>query len=70
MADLEKHFDAGARVDAEVLAKAGLIRKPLEPLKILGTGELTKAMTVAAHRFSASAAEKIAKAGGAVERVS
>lgn len=69
VADLEKHFEAGARVDGEALTQVGLIRRADQPLKILGSGGLTKKLTVAAHKFSASAAEKIAKAGGSVERL-
>ena len=61
-------FDDGARVDAAVLAKAGIIGDPKADVKILGNGELTKKLTVVAAKFSASAAEKITKAGGAVEQ--
>jgi len=56
-------------VDAEALASAGLISDAAKLVKILGAGELTKKLTVVAHQFSASAAEKIAKAGGAAERL-
>jgi len=68
MCDLEQ-FEAGARVDAATLFKAGVIGKPQEPLKILGTGTLSKKLTVVANKFSATAAKKIAEAGGAVESV-
>lgn len=66
--DLEA-FDADSRVDAAVLLKAGLISDLAKPVKILGCGELSKKLTVAATQFSASAAEKIAKAGGSAEKV-
>ena len=66
--DLER-FDGGARVDASVLEQAGLVRDRAEPVKVLGDGELTKKLTVAAAKFSASAAEKIVKVGGTVEKV-
>ena len=66
--DLER-FDAESRIDAAVLLKAGLINDLGEPVKVLGKGELTKKLTVAVTQFSASAAEKIAKAGGATEKV-
>ena len=69
VATLEARFEAGARVDAEALASAGLISDAAKLVKILGAGELTKKLTVVAHQFSASAAEKIAKAGGAAERL-
>ncbi len=53
-------------IDAAALAAAGLIRKNDLPLKVLGTGEVTRAFTVKAHKFSGSAREKIEKAGGKV----
>lgn len=56
----------GAEVDAEVLLKAGLINSGNEPLKVLGHGELTKALTIKADKFSASARSKIEAAGGKV----
>ena len=60
-------FDDGAVVDATALAEKGLIRSATESVKILGNGELTKKLTVNASAFSASAAEKIQKAGGTAE---
>jgi large subunit ribosomal protein L15 len=60
-------FDAGARVDPEVLKEKGIITKLLDGLKVLGGGEIDRALHVVAHRFSRSAAEKIQKAGGTVE---
>lgn len=65
--DLDKHFDAGATVDQEALKKAGLAKGPADGVRILGTGELSKALTVRAHHFSKSAAEKIAAKGGKAE---
>jgi len=53
-------------ITPEVLRKAGVIKAKL-PVKILGDGELTAALTVSAHKFSKSAQEKITKAGGKVE---
>ena len=67
VAALEK-FDDGSKVDAAALAAARLIDDARKPVKVLGSGELTKKLTVAASKFSASAAEKIAKAGGRVEQ--
>jgi large subunit ribosomal protein L15 len=55
-----------AAITPEVLRKAGVI-KAKHPVKILGDGELTIAITVHAHKFSKSALEKITKAGGKVE---
>ncbi len=54
-------------IDPERLVKEGLVKAMLSGIKILGDGELTKALVVKAHRFSKSAAEKIARAGGRVE---
>jgi large subunit ribosomal protein L15 len=63
--DLER-FDNGADVTPESLAEAGLIKNTRVDVKILGEGELTKKLSVTAHRFSATAREKIEQAGGSV----
>ena len=60
-------FDNGARVDLESMRKAGLANGPVKLIKILGDGELTKKLTVSAHKFSASAKQKIEAAGGTAE---
>jgi large subunit ribosomal protein L15 len=60
---LDKAFEAGAVVNHESLAAAGLITRPL-PIKILGDGELTKALTVEADKISKGALQKIQRAGG------
>ncbi len=57
-------FDAGAKVDEKSLRERGLLKGHVDRIKILGKGDLTKAVTVTAHSFSKSAQEKIAKAGG------
>ncbi len=57
-------FEAGAKVDERALRERGLIKGKADRIKILGKGDLTKAVTVTAHSFSKSAQEKIAKAGG------
>ncbi len=54
------------QVDSAVLKEKGLIRSAFQPVKILGEGELTKAVTVTANAFSASAREKIEASGGKV----
>ena len=64
--DLER-FEAGASVTPATLAEAGLVRTRDIPVKILGVGSLSKALTVSAHRFSKGAAEKIRAAGGSPE---
>jgi large subunit ribosomal protein L15 len=66
VSQLEQRFDGGAEVTPEALKAVGLIKKLNVDVKILGNGELTKALTVTAHRFSASARQKIEAAGGSV----
>ena len=66
---LEERFDAGAEVTPESLKAAGLISKVSVDVKVLGEGELTKKLSVTAHSFSRSAAEKIEAAGGTVNRL-
>jgi large subunit ribosomal protein L15 len=61
------NFDDGAVIDTEVLMKAGLIKKTLDGVKVLGNGELTKKLTVKANAFSAAAKQKIEAAGGKAE---
>jgi len=62
--DLGNLDAAVTKVDAEALAKAGLIRGGEKTVKVLGDGEITRALEVTAAKFSASAKEKIEKAGG------
>ena len=66
VADLDGMFDANEEVTPQVLKERGLVKQRYDELKILGDGELTKALKVSAHRFSKSAQEKIEKAGGSV----
>ena len=66
VSDLEK-FEAGSTVDTEALLKAGIISKTLDGVKVLGNGELTKAVNVKVAAYTASAKEKIEKAGGKAE---
>ena len=60
-------FAAGETVTPELLRATGLIRELRPGIKVLGDGEINIALTVRAHKFSKSAEEKIAKAGGKVE---
>jgi large subunit ribosomal protein L15 len=62
--DLDGLFEAGATITPEILKKKGVIKHRCDAIKILGDGELTKKLSITAHRFSASAKEKIEKAGG------
>lgn len=64
--DLET-FEAGSVVDPAMLIEAGFIKSVRDGVKVLGMGELTKNITVKAHKFSKSAAAKIEAAGGQVE---
>ena len=60
-------FENGSVVNLEALIEAGIIKKPFDGLKVLGSGELTKNLTVEAAIFSAQAKEKIEAAGGKTE---
>jgi large subunit ribosomal protein L15 len=62
--DLEARFDKGAEVTLDALKTAGLAKKADVPVKILAKGEITKPLTVHAHKFSASAKAAIEAAGG------
>ena len=64
---LERKFEDGAVVDAKALLEKGILSKCEYGVKILGNGEVTKKLTVRASAFSASAKEKIEKAGGTAE---
>lgn len=60
-------FKEGTVVNPAMLIEAGLVKKELDGVKVLGNGELTVALTVQAHKFSKSAKEAIEKAGGKAE---
>ena len=64
---LDAKFEAGDVVDGESLKAKGIIKKMDEPVKILGDGEITKALTIKVEKISASARRKIEAAGGKVE---
>ncbi len=66
VADLESKFNAGEEVTPESLRAKDLANYRYDVLKVLGNGEISKKMTVSAHRFSKSAREKIEKAGGTI----
>lgn len=66
--DLNRFVD-GTEVDMDVLVAAKIVRDPMDGLKVLGKGELTKKLTVKAAAFSATAKEKIEAAGGKAEEV-
>ena len=66
---LDKMFEAGATVDLETLRAKGIVPKLVDTVKILGEGELTKKLTVKAHRASETAKSKIQAAGGSFELI-
>lgn len=62
-----ERFEDGTTVDEKAIIEAGILKKPLDGIKILGNGELTKKLTVSVAAFSASAKQKIEAAGGKAE---
>ena len=64
---LAERFDAGTVITPELLRERGLIHSTRQPIKVLARGDVSKKLTVRAHKFSGKAAEKIAAAGGTVE---
>src|ERR687891_1755838 len=69
LSDLEARFDAGAEVTPDSLRAAGLATRRAVPIKVLGSGELSKSLTVHAHGFSKAAREKIEAAGGTCQPI-
>jgi large subunit ribosomal protein L15 len=65
--DLDAVFEAGATIDEAALRQAGLLNGRCDFVKVLGTGDVTKAFTLVVNRASASAREKIEKAGGSIQ---
>jgi len=67
--ELNEVFESGATVNPQTLLEKGLAKGAFDEIKILGNGDLTKKLSVEAHRFSKSAEEKITKQGGSVKRL-
>jgi large subunit ribosomal protein L15 len=65
LASLDRSFEPGEEVTPELLHERGLIKKAKRDVVVLGTGEISKALRISAHRFTKSAREKIEQAGGA-----
>jgi large subunit ribosomal protein L15 len=65
LAALDQHFQADEEITPELLHERGLIKKARRDVVVLGTGDISKALRISAHRFTKSAREKIEKAGGA-----
>jgi large subunit ribosomal protein L15 len=66
---LQERFEAGTRVTPEMLHQLGIVRRTKLPVKVVGDGELNRALTVAAHKFTAAARAKIEAAGGSIEEL-
>ena len=64
---LADRFDAGTVVTPELLRERGLVHSTRQPIKVLARGDISKKLTVQAHKFSGKAAEKIMAAGGATD---
>jgi large subunit ribosomal protein L15 len=64
---LSERFDAGTVITPDLLRERGVIHGTRQPIKVLARGDVSKKLTVRAHKFSGKAAEKIAAAGGTVE---
>ena len=69
LAKLEQNFNAGDEITPEILHERGLIKKAKHDLVILGSGDISKALKISAHRFTKAAKEKIEKAGGSVTEI-
>lgn len=69
LSSLEKTFDDGAVIDIDSLLQLGLIKKPLDGVKVLANGDLTKKFTVKVNAYSEAAKKKIEAAGGKAEVV-
>ena len=69
LAKLEESFNAGDEITPEVLHEKGLIKKAKHDLVILGTGDISKALKISAHRFTKTAREKIENAGGSITEI-
>jgi large subunit ribosomal protein L15 len=70
LATLDRSFEVGDEITPEVMHDRGVIAKGHRDVVVLGTGELTKGLTISAHRFTKGAREKIEKAGGTANVIS
>ncbi len=69
LAKLEENFNAGDEITPDILHERGLIKKAKHDLVILGSGEISKALKISAHRFTKTAKDKIEKAGGSITEI-
>ena len=66
---LDQRFQSGAQVTPETMVQVGLLRNLKQPVKVLAKGEVTKPLSVTAHRFSAQARQQLEAAGGTAEQL-
>jgi large subunit ribosomal protein L15 len=66
---LNQHFSSDDEITPELMHQRGIIKKAKHDVVVLGTGELSKALRISAHRFTKSAREKIEKAGGSIVEI-
>ena len=69
LAKINENFSDGEQVTPEILHERGLIKKAKHDLVILGNGEITKSISISAHRFTKTAKAKIEKAGGSATEI-
>ncbi len=69
LSKLEENFNAGDEITPAILHERGLIKKAKHDLVILGTGDMSKALKISAHRFTKTAKDKIEKAGGSITEI-
>ena len=69
LSTLDERFEAGSHVTPELLHGLGIIRRTQLPVKVVSDGELTRPLTITAHRFTAAARAKIEAAGGSIEEL-
>ena len=69
LAKLEENFNAGDEITPEILHERGLIKKSKHDVVVLGTGDISKALKISAHRFTKTAKDKIEKAGGTATKI-
>ena len=67
--DMLSRFDANTKITPELLAESGLLKRPKDPVKLLGRGDLDKSYNIALHKASKSAISAVEKAGGKFEEI-
>ncbi|MGI8884122.1 MAG: 50S ribosomal protein L15 [Pyrinomonadaceae bacterium] len=69
LAKIEENFNSGDEITPEILHERGLIKKAKHDLVVLGSGDVSKALNISAHRFTKAAKEKIENAGGSITEI-